>query len=114
MTKKFLSMLLAIAMVVSMFAGLATTASAASYTWTRVTSTGTLKAGGQFIIGYEAEEASSALYTDGVAAWAQSSVDAVCELGIMGTSGGRIGAGDELTRSEAAQMFYGIMNLIYE
>ncbi|MGM9635675.1 MAG: S-layer homology domain-containing protein [Candidatus Avispirillum sp.] len=66
------------------------------------------------IIGYEAEEASSSLYTDGVPAWAQSSVDAVCELGIMGTSGGRIGAGDELTRSEAAQMFYGIMNLIYE
>ena len=31
MTKKFLSMLLAIAMVVSMFAGLATTASAAGY-----------------------------------------------------------------------------------
>ena len=66
------------------------------------------------IIGYEAEEVSSALYTDDVPAWAQSSVDAVCELGIMGTSGGRIGTDDELTRSEAAQMFYGIMNLIYE
>ena len=54
MTKKFLSMILAIAMVISMFAGLATTASAASYTWTRVTSIKTLKTGGQFIIGYEA------------------------------------------------------------
>ena len=55
MTKKFLSMILAIAMVVSMFAGLATTASAASYTRTRVTSIETLKTGGQFIIGYEAD-----------------------------------------------------------
>ncbi|MGM9552679.1 MAG: hypothetical protein ACI3V2_00100, partial [Faecousia sp.] len=55
MKKKVLSMILAIAMVISMFAGLATTASAASYTWTRVTSIDTLKAGGQFIIGYEAE-----------------------------------------------------------
>ena len=54
MKKKVLSMILAIAMVISMFAGLATTASAASYTWTRVTSIETLKTGGQFIIGYEA------------------------------------------------------------
>lgn len=64
------------------------------------------------IIGYEATQ--TALYTDSVPAWAQSSLDAVCELGIVGTNGGRVGAGDELTRAQAAQMFYGVMNLIYE
>lgn len=53
MTKKFLSMLLAIAMVVSMFAGLATTASAASVNdvFTKVTSLNELTSGEYLIVG---------------------------------------------------------------
>ncbi|MGM9564150.1 MAG: hypothetical protein ACI3VQ_08790, partial [Faecousia sp.] len=53
MTKKFLSMLLAIAMVVSMFAGLATTASAASVNdvFTKVTSLDELTSGEYLIVG---------------------------------------------------------------
>ena len=56
------------------------------------------------------------LYTSGdsVPAWAQSSVDALYEIGVIDTAGGEMRANDTLTRADAAQILYNVMTLIYE
>ena len=55
--KTFTSLVLTVLMVLSIMPAFAITIGAAeeTYTWTRVTSVDTLKAGGEFIIGYEAD-----------------------------------------------------------
>lgn len=64
------------------------------------------------IIGYEAERDAS--YGDSVPAWAESSVDALYEIGVIDTAGGEMRANDTLTRADAAQILYNVMTLIYE
>lgn len=64
------------------------------------------------VIGYEAS--AHVECADAVPTWAKTSVDAMYELGITDVSGGRVGAGDELTREAAAQMLYKLCSLMYE